>query len=240
MTVDTNPILAYPMAGPLLEEDNSWKATPAHDKACESQNLLDRVDLASFPPKTGSNASGIYEKSLVYQEDLSAVTADTKIEYEGKDGSNVFIHFSYVSISRKVHYVVVQTVGRLGDIPEAHPHPVRDYFGPQATAERILRCAKGLVNKFRAMEGDDKEKLGAFIQKLINAIDKAFGRTRHLIGTIPHHIGGMIHETHDLVLQGMTSLRGELLNAQGEIQTKLTYDEEIAYTSASLEISVMA
>lgn len=240
MTVETSPILAYPMPGPLLEEDNFWKSRPADDKARESRNLLDIVDLASFPPKTGAITSGIYDRSYAYQEDVSAFMVDTKIEYEGKDGSNVFIHFSYVSISRKVHYEVAQTVRGLGDTHKAHPHPVGDYLGPKTTAERILRCAKGLANKFMAMEGDDKEKLGHFIQKLIKAIDKAFGKARQLTGAIPPHIGGMIRETYDLVMKGMALLKGELTGDQDTFQSRLVYEEEISYTSAFLEISVMA
>ena len=74
----------------------------------------------------------------------------------------------------------------------------------------------------------------------LKAIDKAFGKARQLRGAIPPHIGGMIRETYDLVMKGMALLKGELTGDQDTFQSKLVYEEEISYTSASLEISVMA
>ena len=166
--------------------------------------------------------------------------AETKIEYEGKDGSKVFIHFSYKAISKKVHCELIENVKGPWDTPEAHPHPLDDYFGPKAIAERILNFARGLVNKFRTMETEDKEKLRTFIRKLIKAIDKGFRDAMIALGPISQDIGMMIHETYDRVMKGMALLNGELSSAQEAYQTKLTYEEEISYTSFSLEVSVMA
>jgi hypothetical protein len=235
----TSPFLANSKSDPFVEGDSSWKATPTDDKAYEAQNLFERLDLASFPTKTGGIASGPYGKSYVYQEDLSAFMADTKIAYEGEDGSKFFIHFSYKAISRKVRYEVVQDVKWIWDSPEAHPHPLDDYFGPKATANRILSFARGLVSKFRAMEGEDKEKLAAFMRKLIKAIDKGFREAGMALGPIPQDIGMMIHETYDLVMKGMALLNVEPSGAKVASQTRLTYEEEISYTSASMEISIM-
>jgi len=240
MTVDTSPILACSMPVPFLDENNFWKTTPTDDKAYNARNLLDKVDLISFPTQTGGIIFGSFGKSYAYQEDLSAFMAETKIEYEDKDGSKVFIHFSYQAISRKVHYALVQNVKVAWDTPEAQPHPLDDYFGPKATAERILSFARGLVNKFRTIEGDDKEKLGAFIRKLIKAIDKGFHDAMIALGPISQDIGWMIHETYDRLMKGMALLNGELSSTQEVYQTDLSYEEKISYTTVSLEISVTA
>ena len=95
MAVDISPILAYSMPVPFLDENNFWKTTPTDDKAYNARNLLDKVDLISFPTQTGGITFGSFGKSYAYQEDLSAFMAETKIEYEDKDGSKVFIDFIY-------------------------------------------------------------------------------------------------------------------------------------------------
>lgn len=59
------------------------------------------------------------------------------------------------------------------------------------------------------------------------------------LGPIPQDIGMMIHETYDLVMKGMALLNVEPSGAKVASQIKLTYEEEISYTSASMEISIM-
>jgi len=96
------------------------------------------------------------------------------------------------------------------------------------------------VNKFRTIEGDDKEKLGAFIRKLIKAIDKGFRNAMIALGPISQDIGWMIHETYDRLMKGMALLNGVLSSSQNVYQTNLSYEEKISYTTVSLEISVTA
>jgi len=50
----------------------------------------------------------------------------------------------------------------------------------------------------------------------------------------------MIRETYDQVMDGMAALKNALAGTQEASYAKLTYEEAIMYTSASLEISVMA
>lgn len=224
----------------FLEENTFFKPPPTANGAPEARDLYDKVDLAPYPETEGGKAPGYYEKSFIFHEEISTYAADTKIEYENEEGSKVFIQFSYRAISRKVHYEVVQNITRAGSTPDAHPHPLHDYFGSGATADRILDFAQGLVHKFRALEGEDSEKLRAFIQKLIKAIDKGFGEAYKVLGAVSPQIGGMIHETYERVMKGMALQEGELSGSQVASQTTLTYEEEISYTSASLQISVMA
>ncbi len=240
MTVETLPIMAHSVPVKFHDQDNFGKTVSPDDKAYEVGNLLDKIDLTSFPAGIGDTSSGSHSKLLAYQEDLNVFIADTKIEYEAKDGSKVFMHFSYKTITRKVHYEVVQNFSWGGDAPENNPHPLDDYFGPKATAERILGFAKGLMNKFRAMEGDDKERLGAFIRKLVNGIDKGFRQAMIALGPISQDIGSMVHETYDRVMKGMALMNAELSDQQKPSHTRLTYEEEVSYTTASLELSIMA
>ena len=116
---------------------------------------------------------------------------------------------------------------------------MHELFGPKATANRILDFAQGLINKYMAMEGKDQEKLARYIEKLIKAIDKGFGMVNKGRGQLPHDIGGMIGETYDRVMNGMDAIRGELEGRQEATRT-ITYEEEITYTEASMEISIMA
>ena len=78
------------------------------------------------------------------------------------------------------------------------------------------------------------------IEKLIKAIEKGFGDLHKVSDGIPNHITGMVRETYDKVMDGMVALKNALVGAQEASVTKLTYEEEITYSSASLEISVVA
>ncbi len=239
MNVDVNSILASVLPKTPLG-DSGFSKIPTDYQGNATPALMDKVDLASFPPKMSGVVPGSYENACVYEEDWSVFTSDTKIAYEGQDGSKMFIDFSYTSISKKVHYEVLESVKGVADKPEFHKHPMGNYFGPKATANRILQFATGLVNKFMAMEGDDKEKLAKYIQKLLKAIEKGFQGLHKAGGLIPHQIAGMVGETHDRVMNGMASLRDELTGGGGTTQNRLVYDEEITYTSTSIEISIMA
>lgn len=240
MTVNTPPIMAYPMPKGFLDENIFLKSTPTDNEAPEERDLYDKVDLALYPGTEGGKAPGYYEKSFIFHEEISTYTADTRIEYENEEGSKVFIQFSYRAISRKVHYEVVQNITGAGSPPDANPHPLNDYFGPGATADRILGFAQGLVNKFRALEGYDREKLEAFIQELIKGINKGFGEVYKVLGPVSGQIGGMINETYDRVMKGMALLEEEPSGSQVASQRTLTYEEEVSYTYASLQISVTA
>lgn len=240
MNIETTPILAHLAPDVFSGENNCRKVANHRGKAGGIKDLLDQVDLTSFPPKACNTKSGGYGRLYTYHEDLSAFMADITIEYEAKDGSKMFINYSYMAISKNVHYEVLQNVNGKQDAPKSHPHPANDHFGSEATAKRILTFAKGLVNKFRAMEGDDENKLAAYLQKLIKGVDKGFGGARKSLGAISQSVDLGINETYDRVMKGMDRLGKSVSSLQQAPQAKLSYDEQIMYTSASIEISIMA
>ena len=240
MNIETAPILARLAPDVFSGENNCRKIANHCSKAGGIKDLLDHVDLTSFPSKTCNTSSGDYGRLYTYQEDLSAFMADVTIEYEAKDGSKMFIHYSYKAISKNVHYEVLQNVHGKQDVPESHPHPANDHFGSEATAKRILNFAKGLVNKFRAMEGNNENKLAAYMQKLIRGVDKGFGGARKALGAISRNADRMINKTYDRVMKGMDRLGKEASGLQETPQAILSYDGQIMYTSSSIEISVMA
>jgi len=239
MNVDMQSIFGCPLPGEPCNTGGFQKG-PMDNQTKAVQALLDKVDVASFPPRTVDSIPGCYEKTLKVEEGWSVFRANTKIAYEGRDGSKVFIDFSYQAVTRKVHYEVSQSVKGLEDTPERQSHALGFYFGPNATGNRILNFAKGLVHKFMAMEGDDKEKLAAYIEKLMKAIEKGFGGLHRVSGAIPNHVIDTIRETYDQVMDGMVALKNALVGTQEASYAKLTYEEEITYTSASLEISAVA
>ncbi len=240
MNIETAPILAH-FAPNLFSSANDCNKVVNHcSKAGGIKDLLDQADLTSFPPETCNTKSGGYGNLYTYHEDLSAFMVDATIEYEAKDGSKMFIHYSYKAISKNVHYEVLQNVNGTQDVSESKPQPENDYSGSEATAKRILNFAKGLVNKFRAMEGGNENKLAGYIQKLIKGVDKGFGDARKALGAIPQSVDWMINKTFDRVMKGMDKLGKDVSSSQQTPQAKLTYDEQTMYISSSIEISVMA
>ena len=216
--------------------------TQMTDLGKASQALFDKVDIASFPLTADNHVFGYYKKNATYEEDWRVFMADTKMAFEGQNGSKVFVDFSYQTVTRRVRYEVIESIeGHEGiDRPERQGHPLGSYFGPHATADRILGFARGLVHKFIAMEGHDKEKLAAYINKLLQAIEEGFSGMHKVTKGIPYHITGMVRETYDHVMNGMDTLQNALLGTKEAGVTKLTYEENITYTSASIAISVVA
>lgn len=199
--------------------------------------ISDKVDLASFDPSQ-LGASG-YGKTMVYEEEISAFMAQGSLAYKGEDGSKVFIDFSYQTMTRKVHYEVTQAVSMMDEDQDDYDHPVHDSFGPRATAGRIVQFAKGLVKKFRAMEGNDPEKLEAFIRKLVDAIRRGFFGLDEILANSPQSVSNIVRDTFDRAMDGMAALEREIPGAQQPTQ-RIMYDQEITYTQASVEISIMA
>lgn len=242
MTAEMIPVPGYSRPAPTPGKESFWRTAHTETGNYETPRLPDRASLDAFPTMMNPSPTGSSGTSFAYQEDISAFMSDTKIEYEGKDGSKVFIHFSYVAISKKVHYEILQNGSGIEGTPEAYPHPSGDYFGPKATADRILDFARGLVNKFRAMEGEDLEKLGNLIRELIKGIDKGFRLAEAALRVMSPRVGSMIQETRDRVMEGMARLEEEFLKDKGKgaSSTHLVFEEEISYRAASLEISVIA
>jgi hypothetical protein len=241
MNVDMQSILGCAFPGESRNTASLPKAQMA-DEVTAARALFDKVDVASFPSKIDNVVSGSYEKNVTYEENWSAFMADTKIAYEGQDGSKVFIDFSYKTITRKIRYEVTQSIEGVGaeHNPERLGHPMGTYFGPNATANRILDFARGLVHKFMAMEGDDREKLAAYINKLLKAMEEGFGGLHKVTRGIPHPVTGMVRETYDRVMNGMVALQNALMGGKEVGVAKLIYEEEVTYTSTSMEIYVVA
>jgi hypothetical protein len=241
MNVNMQSLLDCPMPGKSNDVAGFPKAQMAHE-AKTARTLFDKVDVSSFPPKFDDVVSGSYEKNVRYEEDLRIFMADTKIAYENQDGSKVFIDFSYQTMTRTVRYEVTQSMEGIEaeHNSERFRHPLGSYFGPNATANRILDVAQGLVHKFIAMEGHDREKLAVYINKLLKAMEKGFGGLHKATIGIPNDVTGMVRETYDKVMNGMATLQNALMGEKEAGASILTYEEEVTYTSASIEISVLA
>jgi hypothetical protein len=211
------------------------------DEERAAPTFLDKVDVSSFSPMIDNGISGSCEKNITYEENVHVFKTDTKIAYENQDGSKVFIDFSYQTMTKTVRYEVTQSMEavRTQDDSEGYGRPLGFYFGPNATANRILDVAQGLVHKFMAME-DDQKKLAVFINNLLRAMEKGFGGLHKATRGIPSGITGMVRETYDRVMDGMGALQNALMGGKESGAVTLTYEEEVTYTSASMEISVLA
>jgi S1-C subfamily serine protease len=58
--------------------------------------------------------------------------------------------------------------------------------------------------------------------------------------THARNLSGMVRETYDRVMDGMGVLQNALMGGKESGAVTLTYEEEVTYTSASMEISVLA
>jgi len=204
------------------------------------EDLNDR-EPASIPSQIRDVSAGHPGRtSLSYQEELSFFHSDTTIEYQGEDGSRLFISYSYTAISRKVHYEMIQNAEDKTIKPEKHPHPLNDLFGAEATSGRILEFAQRLINKFRAMEGSEEYKVEKLIKKMEKGIEKGFKRALKDLREPSSKTRKMVEETFKRVMKGMNALRQGGGLPQINNEKRVTYDEEISYTTASLEIHLIA
>ncbi|MBW1763344.1 MAG: DUF5610 domain-containing protein [Deltaproteobacteria bacterium] len=124
--------------------------------------------------------------------------------------------------------------------PEKHPHPLNDLFGAEATSGRILEFAQRLINKFRAMEGSEEYKVEKLIKKMEKGIEKGFKRALKDLREPSSKTRKMVEETFKRVMKGMNALRQGGGLPQINNEKRVTYDEEISYTTASLEIHLIA
>jgi len=204
-----------------------------------SKIIPDSVDLSSTRGGDFLSTPAGYGISSYYQEDVSALLADIKIDYEGKDGSKFFINLSYKAMYKMVHYEVSQASSNVTATPETNPHPLDDYFSPKATSGRIIDFAKTLLGMSSAQDGKDIEKLKAFFDKLIGAIDEGFRQAKKMLGSLPGGISDMIDETHGRIIKGMDQFKDRLFDS-GDSTKTTSYYEQASYEACSMEISIEA
>jgi len=240
MTLNISQIPAYTPQTFFPPNPNTEVVSSGQDKMHGSKIIPDSVDLSSTRGDNSLLAPACYGRSCYYQEDVGALLADIKIDYEGKDGSKFSIHLSYKAMYRMVRYEVTQASQQAESLPEGNPHPLDDYFGPKATSDRIGDFAKTLLDMFRAQEDEDMEKLTAFFDKLIDAIDEGFREAKRILGILPGNIADMIDETYSRIMNGMEQLRERLFDSGGVATRSASYYEEVSYEATSMEISIEA
>ena len=200
------------------------------------KDLVDAVDLSSLP-STDPVSFPMVRQSFSYREQIAAFTAKGTMAYSGEDGSTIFVDFSIQSVTKKVRFEMVQAADAAVYETDDDGGPSHAYLGPTATAGRIVEHAKGLLNKFRAMEGNDPERLGAFLRKLIDAIRRGFYGLDDILGTRSDRVGDLVKETFQRVMDGMSALGNEV---DGKQQVRrLVYEKEISYTTARVDVSVV-
>ncbi len=240
MTIISSLSNANSMPADFINSMEQQKEGVQNNKEFNPQKQPQTVDISSIPTQFSDINSNSIGGLFRYQEEINYSSLDTQIAFKGKDGVQMFINYSYQSISKKVQYEVAQNYKKTEDDIEVHKHPFDDYFGPKATANRILDFAKGLINKFQALEGKDNEKMEKLINDLIRGIENGFKEARKILGALPQDIAGMINETHDRIMKGINEIK-QGLSGEREVQnSKITYKEEITYTKESLEISIIA
>jgi|GEM_PF-3208621 len=240
MTLNISRIPTYDPKTFFPPNQQTKEALPDQAGMHGSKIIPDSVDLSSIRGDNSLLAPTGYGRSSYYQEDVSTLLADIKIDYEGKDGSKFSINLSYKAMYGMVRYEVSQASSNVTATPEANPHPLDDYFGPKATSERIVDFAKTLLDTLRAQEGEDMEKLKAFFDKLISAIDEGFREARKILGLLPEGISDMIDETYDRVMNGVDQLKDRLFDSGGVATRSASYYEEVSYEATSMEISIEA
>lgn len=203
----------------------------------KNPTLADAVNLASFQHVDPASAPMV-RQSFSYHEQIAAFSANGSLAYAGQDGTRVFVDFSIQAVTKKVRYEMVQTVDGYAKGFEDNAHPFHESLGPRATAGRIVEFARGLLSKFRAMEGSDPEKMGAFFRKLIDAIQRGFFGLDDLLNMDSETVGDMVKETLQRVMDGMAVL-GEEMGGTHKPAHRIVYEEEISYTQANVEISVV-
>ncbi|MCD6570491.1 MAG: DUF5610 domain-containing protein [Deltaproteobacteria bacterium] len=240
MTASISQIPTY-VPQTFFPPNHQAKEVPSNRaKTDGSKAISDLVDLSSFQGKEASLAPSYCGNCYSYHEQVSAFQANMQVDYEGKDGSELSIHLSYKAMYRMVHYEISQTSANIESAPEANPHSLDDYFGPKETAERIVDFARELVNRFRAQEDKDMEKLRALFDKLIDAINEGFKETKRILGPLPNNIADMIDETYSRVMNGMERLEERLFDSNGVEKTTVSYHEEVTYKAASMKITIEA
>ncbi|MEA3224291.1 MAG: DUF5610 domain-containing protein [Thermodesulfobacteriota bacterium] len=240
MTLNISRIPTYTPQTFFPPNPNTEVCSSGQDKMHGSKIIPDSVDLSSIRGDNSLLAPACYGRSCYYQEDAGALLANINIDYEGEDGSKFSINLSYKTMYRVVRYEVSQASQQAESLPEDNPHPLDDYFGPKATSERIVDFAKTLLDMFGAQENEDMEKLTAFFDKLINAIDEGFREAKRILGILPNNIADMIDETYSRVMKGVDQLRDRLFDSGGVATRFAGYYEEVSYEAAPMEISIEA
>jgi hypothetical protein len=104
-----------------------------------------------------------------------------------------------------------------------------DYFSPEATAHRIVDFVAGLYPTYREQHPEltDDEAVNSFHEVAVAAVMQGAREARQALGSLDHEVAWSIHETVDLTVEGLESLRDQLLAAPQQ-PTHLSTQSQVA------------
>ena len=104
-----------------------------------------------------------------------------------------------------------------------------EYFSPEATAQRIVDFVAGLYPTYREQHPEltDDEAVNSFHEIAVAGVMQGAREARQALGSLAHEVAWSIHETVDLTVEGLESLRDQLLAAPQQ-PTHLSAQSQVA------------